>query len=283
MAAARPRENNGPSVDESIARQSMRNEMTNQSMIDSSRHTADHTRRQVAVVAAIGLLLMAILAPFAQFGVLQNLILPTDPAATTTNIATSIGLFGAAIAAFLVVAILDVVVAWGMYVLLRPVNARAALLVAWLRVAYAIVFAFALLNLLGVAQLVNGASASTLQSVQLHSQVETSVIAFRTGWDLALALFGLHLVGLGGLLYRSTDFPRFLGALVILAGVGYLADSFGRILVPGYALTISTFTFIGEVLLIVWLLRLAIKGSRASQSHGPVSESPVGASQAAAS
>ena len=257
--------------------------MTDRSMTDANRPSADHSTRNVALVAAIGLLFMALLAPFAQFGVLASLIVPADAAATTNNIAASIGLFGAAAAAFLVVAILDVVVAWGMYVLLRPVNARAAQLVGWLRVVYAVVFAYAVLNLFDVAQLLNGASAATLQSGQLHTQVTTSITAFRNGWDVALAIFGLHLVGLGGLLFRSVDFPRFLGALVILAGTGYLADSFGRILVPGYTLTISTFTFAGEALLIVWLFRLAINGSRSADSLRTVAETPVGASQAVAS
>jgi hypothetical protein len=257
--------------------------MTDRSMTDPNRPTADHSMRKVALVAAIGLLFMALLAPFAQFGVLASLIVPTDAMATTNNIAASMGLFGAAIAAFLVVAILDLVVAWGMYVLLRPVNERAALMVAWLRVVYAAVFVYALLNLFDVAQLLNGASAATLQSDQLHTQVATSITAFRNGWDLALAIFGLHLVGLGGLLFRSVDFPRFLGALVVVAGTGYLADSFGRILVPGYTLTISTFTFVGEALLIVWLFKLAIKGSRSPESLRTVAETPVGASQAVAS
>jgi hypothetical protein len=257
--------------------------MTIRPMTPTRPLPGDRSKRSVGLVAAFSLLLMALLAPFAQFGVLQSLIVPTDTAATTNNIAASIGLFGAAIAAFLVVAILDVVAAWGMYVLLRPVNERVALLVAWLRGVYAVVFAYALVNLLDVAQLVNGATAATLQSDQLHMQVATSVTAFRNGWDLALAIFGLHLVGLGGLLYRSVDFPRFLGALVILAGIGYLADSFGRILVPGYTLTISMFTFVGEALLIVWLFKLAIRGSRSPDRLRTVGETLVGASQAAAS
>ncbi len=257
--------------------------MTNRPMIDPNRPTADHAMRTVAIAAAVSLLFMALLAPFAQFGVLAGLIVPADATSTTNNIAASIGLFAAAIAAFVVVAILDVVVAWGMYVLLRPVNLRAAVLVAWLRVVYAVIFAYALLNLLDVAQLLNGASAATLQSGQTHTQVATSLAAFRSGWDLALAIFGLHLVGLGGLLYRSADFPRFLGALVIIAGTGYLADALGRILVPGYTLTISTFTFVGEALLIVWLFKLAINGSRSAKSNRTVGETPVGASQSVAS
>ena len=97
----------------------------------------------MALATAISLLLMAILAPFAQFGVLKTLIVPADAAATTSNIAASLGLFQAAIVAFLIVAILDVVVAWGFYLLLRPVNERVARVVGSLRVVYAAAFAFA--------------------------------------------------------------------------------------------------------------------------------------------
>ena len=71
-------------------------------------------------------------------------------------------------------------------------------------------------------------------------------------------------------------------ALVAVAGVGYLADSFGTILVPDCTLTISVFTFIGEALLIVWLFKLAIKGSRRFDSPRAIG-SPVLASEAVAS
>jgi hypothetical protein len=254
-----------------------------QSITGAAGPAVDHSQRRVALAAAFSLLAMALLAGFAQFGVLASVIVPTDAAATTHNIAASIGLFSAAIAAFLVVAVLDVVVAWGLYVLLRPVQARVALLVGGLRVVYAAAFAYALLDLVDVARLLNGAAAATLQSDQVQAQVAASVTGFRAGWDLALAVFGLSLVGLGGLLVRSADFPRLLGGLVILAGAGYLADSIGRTLVTGYTLTISTFTFIGEVLLIVWLFKLAITGSRTFGNRRSVDEAPAGASQAAAS
>lgn len=254
----------------------------NQSITGPTGPTADHSQRRVTLATAFSLLAMALLAGFAQFGVLANLIVPTDAAATTHTIAASIGPFTAAIAAFLVVAVLDVVVAWGLYVLLRPVHARVALLVGGLRIVYAAAFAYALLDLVEVAQLLNGAAA-TLQSGQVQSQVAASVTGFRTGWDLALAVFGLSLVGLGGLLARSADFPRVLGGLVILAGAGYLADSIGKTLVTGYTLTISTVTFVGEVLLIVWLFKLAITGSRSFGNRRSLDEAPVRPSQAAAS
>ena len=249
----------------------------------AKRPTADISQRKVALTAAIGLLVMALLAPFALFGVLQTIVVPTDAAATVENIIASEGLFRIGIAAFLIVIMLDVVVAWALYVLLRAVDRTLALLTAWLRLVFTAVFGYALVNLLDVAQLVGGAEQSALQGEQLQAQVMSSIASFDNGWTgIALAIFGLHLFGLGYLLFRSADFPRFLGVLVAIAGGGYLVDSFGMILVPDYALTISTFTFVGEALLILWLFWRAIKGFPSeldpSESESPgarVTEQPL--------
>lgn len=247
----------------------------------TKRPTADISRRKVALIAGISLLVMAILAPLAHFGVLQNLVVPADAAATVENITASEGLFRIAIAALLVVTFLDILVAWSLYVLLRPVNASLALLVGWLRLAAPAVFAVALANLLDVAQLVGGPDGAALQPAQLQAQVMASVASFDNGWDMSLAIFGLHLFGLGYLLFRSAHFPRFLGVLVAIAGGGYLADSFTRILTPDFGVTFSVFTFVGEALLIFWLFWRAIKGfpsdtqpSESESPNGQVTEQP---------
>jgi hypothetical protein len=239
--------------------------MTNQI---TKRPTVDISRRAVALIAGFSLLVMALLAPFARFGVLQALVVPADAAATVENIIASEGLFRVAIAALLIVTFLDILVAWALYVLLRPVNAALALLVGWLRLAAPAVFAVALANLLDVAQLVGDADGAALQPAQVQAQVMASIASFDNGWDISLAIFGLHLLGLGYLLFRSADFPRFLGVLVAIAGGGYLADSFTRILIPDFAFTFSVFTFVGEALLIVWLFYRAIKGFP-SESDSP--------------
>lgn len=235
----------------------------------------DGSRRKAALIAGLGLLVMAVLAPIAHFGVLQNLVVPADAAATVENVTASEGSFRLAIAALLVVTFLDLLVAWALYVLLRPVNANLALLVGWLRLAAPAVFAMALANLLDVAQLVGSAERSTLQPELVNAQVMASIASFDNGWDMSLAIFGLHLIGLGVLLFRSVDFPRFLGVLVVIAGGGYLADSFARILVPDFAFTFSIFTFVGEALLIVWLFWRAARGfASASESTGDQAGEP---------
>ena len=253
--------------------------MTIRSSTKASRLPGTEPKAKVALATGFGLLLMALLAPFAQFGVLKTLIVPADAAATTTNITASIGLFQAAIAAFLIVAILDVVVARGFYVLLRPVHQGLARLVGSLRVVYAGLFAFALVNLLDAAGLVHDATGAALQSAQLQAQVAASVAAFDTGWHMALGIFGLHLVGLGALLFRFPA-PRLLAALVVLTGAGYLADSIGTIFIANNGLSISTFTFVGEALLIFWLFWRAARGSRSS---APAVGTPDRSSAAAAS
>jgi hypothetical protein len=239
------------------------------------RPTTDISQRRIALVAGVGLLVIALLSPFVLFGVLRALVVPGDATATFNNIIASEGLFRSGIAAFLIVIMLDVVVAWGLYVLLEPLNRTIALLTAWLRVAYAVVFASALVSLLDAAELVAGAGQSALQPEQLHAQVMSSIASFEGGWvAISLAIFGLHLAGLGYLLFRSANFPRFLGVLVVVAGGGYLFDSFGTILVADYALSIGAFTFVGEALLIFWLLWRAAKGFRteSESSHGSVME-----------
>jgi hypothetical protein len=227
---------------------------------EGDRPPAWMSLRRVALIAAIGLLSMAVLAPIAHFGVLQNLVVPTDAAATVANITGSEGSFRFAIAALLVVTFLDILMAWALYVLLRPVNRALALLVGWLRLAAAAAFLPALANLLDVAQLLGGPEASTLAATQIQAQVMSSIASFNNGWDIMLAVFGLHLVGVGALVYRSVQFPRLLGVLGVVAGVGYLADTFTRILVPDFVFTFSLFTFVGEALLIIAFLWRAIRG-----------------------
>src|SRR5688500_15477235 len=220
----------------------------------------DISQRKVALIAALGLLGMAVLAPFALFGVLNTLVDAGNPTATVANIVESEGTFRLAIAAFLVVAFLDVLVAWALYVLLRPVNGTLSMLVGWLRLAAAAASLSALANLLDVAQLLGSPVALTLPAAIAEAQVMASVASFHNAMDIHLAVFGTHLLGVGVLVYKSDQFPRFLGVLVVIAGAGYLADTFTRILVPDFDFTFSLFTFVGEALLILAFFYRAIRG-----------------------
>jgi Domain of unknown function (DUF4386) len=73
---------------------------------------------------------------------------------------------------------------------------------------------------------------------------------------LAQVFWGLWLLLLGSLVFRSGFLPRLLGIAVLIGAAGYLFDSGTHLLFPGRA-TISQFTALGELLLPLGLL---IKG-----------------------
>lgn len=211
--------------------------------------------RKAAIVAGFGLLLMTVFAIFATSFVFEQLVVSEDAAATARNILTNTLLFRLGISSLVIVILIDVIVAWALYVLLVPVNKSLSLLAAWFRVTYAAIFASALNNLFTVLHLVQSADdLATPEPHQLHAQIQVFIRAFYSGWDLGLVLFGGHLFVLGYVVLQAGYIPRILGILLIIAGCGYGIDSFGTFLLANYTLTISMLTFIGEMFLMVWLL-----------------------------
>jgi Domain of unknown function (DUF4386) len=85
-------------------------------------------------------------------------------------------------------------------------------------------------------------------------------------------IVGLHLLLIGYLAYRSSYVPRLLGALLAIAGLGYAADSLGAVLCQGTWIDISSFTFLGEFLLALWLV---IRARRIAASASALHEEPI--------
>jgi hypothetical protein len=206
--------------------------------------------RTAAIVAGVGLLLMAILSPIAYLNTFQSLVKFDDAALTAQNILNSMGAFRTAIFLLFTVAILDIVVAWGLYIMLVPANKNLSALAAWLRVIYGGIFIFAISKLYVALQVI------TVDGTQAMSYLK----AFQSIWDMGLILFGFHLLVLGYLVLKSGYVPKWLGVFLVLAAVGYIVDGFGKTLSPDYNLNLAQFTFVGEVLLIFWLLWRGFKG-----------------------
>jgi hypothetical protein len=165
-----------------------------------------------------------------------------------TNIAESTGLFRWGIASLLTAAVLDVVIAAALLRLFTPVNRDISRLAAWFRLTYAAVFLTAISQLTGV-----------LPAIDNPEQAQRSIDSFNAIWNAGLILFGIHLLLIGYLAYRSGFIAKIIGILLVIAGLGYLIDRFGTVLVSGYALGVAQVTFVGEAVLIFWLL---IRGRR---------------------
>jgi hypothetical protein len=80
------------------------------------------------------------------------------------------------------------------------------------------------------------------------------ITTFDDIWHAGLFLFGLHLLLIGYLAFRSGYLPRAIGVLLAVAGLGYAIDTVGRMLTTGPWTDMSSFTFVGEFLLALWLV-----------------------------
>ena len=197
---------------------------------------------------------------------LEGLVTPGDAAKTAGDIMASEGVFRFGVASLYLVVVLDVVVAWALLRVFSPVSRDISRLAAWLRLAYSGVFMVAVSQPAGIPDLLKSEGYSAVFTAeQLQAQALLKIDAFNDIWMAGLILFGVHLLIIGYLAYKSGYVPRVLGVLLVIAGFGYAFDSFVAVLSEGSPFAISTVTFLGEFLLGVWLL---IRGSRVSLETG---------------
>lgn len=215
----------------------------------------------MALLAGFSLIAMALIAGFAYGYGFENIYVANDGPVTLKNLNESTVLFRWVLFSFVIILILDVVVAWSLYLFLKQVNESLSLLSAWLRLVYAALLGVALLNLVGIIPEVTGSS----QSVPVTM---TSFRAFLAMWSLGLIVFGGHLFLLGYLMLRSGFIPKILGILMLMASVCYLFANVAQLLLPNYEhykatvdAVLSAPMALGELGLAGWLVWKGGKGS----------------------
>jgi hypothetical protein len=221
--------------------------------MNPANHNEGITLRQAALIAGLGYLLSPVTT--AEFSIMPKLVIPGNIEQTTQNIVAHHGLFAAAILCYAITFIEDVVIAWALYILLVPVNRALSLLTAWFRLMYTAVALFSVLNLVTVFRLLNTPDyLASFGSGPLHAQVNLLLRSFRYDWSMSLAIFAIHLVLLGYLIYRSGYIPRIIGILLVIDGLGWVIDSLQPYFYPDAHLGFIFITFFGELIFMLWLL-----------------------------
>lgn len=236
-------------------------------------HLPETQPRQAALIAGVGYLVIFVLAIFANFFVRTGLVETGDAAATATNIMESEGLFRAGLVAFLIIFLVDVAVAWGLYILFRSTQRDLSLLTAWFRIVYTVFLGVALIFFFVVLQLLGDAGPlAAFDPAQLEAQALLSLDAFNYTWLIGLAAFGVHLILLGWLALASGVVPRLLGFVLMLAGAAYIVDTVAHGVLANYADVETLFlaivaipSVIGELWLAIWLL---LRGGRQAAAAG---------------
>jgi Domain of unknown function (DUF4386) len=213
----------------------------------------------LARVAGSLYLVVAVGGGFAELVVRSSIVEPGDAAATADNIRASATLFRAGFVADLVQATFFLFTAMALYLLLRHVNELVArAMVVFVAVSVAIIC----LNLLNQWVALQVATGQTLAGAVGPAGADALAGLFadmhRSGYLIAQMFFGLWLLPLGYLVLRSGWFPKVLGVLLIVGGVGYVVDLFVQFLAPGVAEVIEAFVVapaaVGELWFVAWLL-----------------------------
>ncbi len=195
-----------------------------------------------------------------------SLIVPGDAAATAANITTHEGLFRAGFAADSIMALADVALAVLLYVLLAPAGKTLALMAAAFRLTQTAVIGLNLLSYYSALLLLDGSEyAAAFDPAQLNALAALALDRHAHGYDLGLIFFGASCLLLGILIVRSGYLPKWLGGLVALAGVVYLAGSYTLFLAPDLAGAIQpayAVPLVAEIALCLWLLARGVDVER---------------------
>ncbi len=251
-----------------------------QAIVPAGSGSPDLLNAQERLARVSGLLCL-ILAVFGMFSALtlESLVVPGDAAATASSIVGQLWLFGSSLVGWIVIVVADIAVAVTLYLLLDPVSRALSLVTAALRLVYAAMLGAVVLNLYDAFLLLTGAGPRVgLEVQQRQAMALSSLDTFSAGFLLALVFFGVHLVALGILLYRSHYVPRALGVLVVAAGVGYIGDSLATFFVPGHGGLASGVliapALVGELGLTAWLLVKGVNVRREAATRDTFSAPP---------
>ena len=215
-----------------------------------------------ARTAGVLYLVIILTGLFSELFVRSGMIVPGDATATAENISANTFLFRIGFISDLVMVMSDVGVALLLYLILKPVNNGLSMLAGFFRLAQATVLGINLLNFyLPLLLLGDNSNFSSFSDEQLNSLSLLFLNAHSYGYLISGVFFGISCVILGYLIFKAEYFPKWLGVLVVAAGISYLIDCVVNFLFPGFATSsevlVMTVAVVSELSLCLFLL---IKG-----------------------
>jgi hypothetical protein len=228
------------------------------------------TRQQTARLAGALSLAMGLPAAFSLVGIPSIFLARGDAPATASRIAASPVLYRFGVFADLMSGVFAVWLVMVLYDLFKDVDRKQARLMVGFVLAMVSMGCVLTVLMAGPLVLTNRGGSSYLSAFNEH-QLDALTLGFLNLRDQGIRAvsmyWGLWLLPLGVLVYRSGFLPRTLGALVIIAGCSYVVDCMTYYFFPEYARIVALASMLpqaaGEGGFTGWLL---IKGIRAERN-----------------
>jgi Domain of unknown function (DUF4386) len=226
---------------------------------------AEMSPRFKARLAGFFWLMTIVTGSFALFG--DRLVVANDGVATAANILANESLYRFGLGANIVAGVCYLVATVFVYDLLKPVNRNVSLLAAFFSLAgcaisgVGFVLYLAPLVVLGGAKFLSAFTAEQLQALAL------AFVGLRAqAFYVSHVFFGLHCLLVGCLIVGSSFLPKIVGALMLIAGLGWLTMSFSNLLSPPLGHALGAYILapgaLGEIALALWLLVMGVNAQR---------------------
>lgn len=223
--------------------------------------------KQAFLVSGISYLLIFISGFYANFAILETMVVPSNAGVTVSNFLKDQSGLGWGIVGFLAMLFFDVVLVFSLFLVTKKVNRKVTMVASGFRLIHAICFAMALMCLIEIYQIT--ADTAGLDMASLQQSVMYLLQQFDKIWTWGLLLFGVHLAFLGYLSIKSDMIPKGIGYLLLLAAIGYLVDSSAKLFMSTYLDYAQIFEILVVVLGVVgelsFTIFLLIKGFKKAQ------------------
>ncbi len=219
--------------------------------------------KKTARSAGILYIIMDVFMIFGGMYVDPKIYVHGDAVATVSNILASEWLFRLGFVSHLAGLILQLFLVHVLYELFESVDKSQARLMVIFIVAGVSVAFLNNLNLYAPILFLSGAGyLSAFNPTQLQTLSMVFLDLYKYGMHIAEIFWGLWLIPLGLLVYKSGFIPRVLGVLLIVGCFGQLISFLSVFLLPGYGTILTPIAgtvMLGELPIFLWLLIKGVK------------------------
>jgi hypothetical protein len=239
--------------------------------------------KRLARIAGLLYLAVGILGAFAFAAVYSAMYVAGDAAATASNLVANAGLVKIGVAGDLIQVTIWVFLALTLYVLLRHVSGYAArAMVVLVVIGASLSFLNILFEFQGLRVVTDPTYTATVGAAGATALAMLMLDLQHYGYYIAGIFFGLWLVPLGYLTFKSGMFPKVLGIVLVVGGIGYLFDTLAAFVAPELTAIIHPIAallgIVAEVSLLAYLLVKGVRSPRPADALSSTVPTPVPAS-----
>ena len=220
----------------------------------------DNSQRAAAKVAGLAFLFTMVIVVFANYWLLNPLMVPGNPAATAQNIVAHEIQFRIIVICFLMYSAGVFVLLTALYVILKPVSQGLAMIGALFRLVFALLWLLTTLNLLSALRIAHGATyLQVFEPNRLQALARLHLAANFDDYYVGLPFFGLAATVCSYLWLKSGYIPRGLAVFGLISSAWCALSAFIFLVFPGFAKPVNPYWFdspmaLFELALGFWLL-----------------------------